>query len=109
MEFNKLSIEDARNGKQIRLPSTTQMEIPIKTPRANLSVRLEEALPMLFHAGLIEKKALDYINNETAIVSAPTQDSAAHRKQCFLVASGNKMHKVEITGEKVTCDCIGYR
>ena len=64
--------KDIDEQKTIDIEDWGRRENKLQQIKESLSVKLSESLPNLLHAETIQKKALDLLNNATAVVLSPS-------------------------------------
>ena len=74
-------------------------------------MKLSEHLISILHADIIERKALDLLNNPVAISRSPST-AVNNTEKVYLVAGklSKVSYKLTITKQRlVKCDCKGFR
>ena len=108
-----MTLSDIQQRKEITVPDIGIHDgIQDKTSIEFLSVKLTEALPSIPYSNLLEKKALNLLNNPGAIVPSPTTAIDLESKRCFAGSATKcnpKFYSVSISkNNNVVCTCRGF-
>ena len=109
-----MTLSDIQQRKEITVPDIGIHDgIQDKTSIKFLSVKLTEALPSIPYSDLLEKKALNLLNNPGAIVPSPTTAIDLESERCFAGSATKcnpKFYSVSISkNNNVVCTCRGFR
>ena len=76
-----------------------------------LSIKLSEHLPSILHTNILQRKALDLLNNTVAISRSPSIAVSNTEKVYLVAGKWSKVHyKLTVTEQGlVKCDCKGFR
>ena len=105
-----LSKDEIKNMKTITASFWEKGEHSIEPSKTSLSVKLSEHLNIL-HADNIEQKALDLLNDPSAISLSPSL-LARNKEKVYLVAAktNKEIHNVIVNENgMVKCNCRGYK
>ena len=106
-----LNLDDIKVKKVIN-SSFREIDEVSYSPALNfLSMKLSEHLISILHADIIERKALDLLNNPVAISRSPST-AVNNTEKVYLVAGklSKVSYKLTITKQRlVKCDCKGFR
>ena len=79
--------------------------------REILSVKLQDHLPAIMHIDLIERKAIELLNTDGAIMPYPVLNSDDKQCKRFMVAKSRGLfYTVKVQrNSTLNCECKGFR